>query len=304
MRYVNCNLCGADNWTVRFPSTLKSANQPGVEAFRCTSPDYGEHAQIVECAVCGYVYANPTWEPSDLLGAYETVVDETYAAEREGRELTFQKHLETLEALIGPGDGRTLLDVGAYIGVFVDVAQRAGWTAEGVEPSAWAVAAAQQHGLPVTEGTLDAPHLAGRQFDVVTMWDVIEHVSDPLGELEKAYARTKPGGVVVVHTMDIGSPIAKLLRGRWPWLMAMHIHYFSRRTLTLMIEKAGFRPLRVQADGRYLRMGYLASRVAGLNPTLGRVVNRVVHRFKLAEKPVPINFGDLITVTAVRPYDT
>ncbi len=302
MQYIPCNLCGADNWTVRFPSTLNGTGQPGVEAFRCTSPDYGEHAQIVECAVCHYVYANPTWEPDDLIGAYETVVDETYAEEREGRELTFEKHLAQLEKMIGRGDGRTLLDIGAYIGVFVEVAARAGWAAEGIEPSTWAAQAAQQRGVRVTEGTLDAPHLVGRQFDVVTMWDVIEHVSDPLGELQKAYALTKPGGTIVVHTMDISSPIAKLMRGRWPWLMAMHVHYFSRRTLSLMIEKAGFRPICVRADGRYLRLGYLASRVAGLSPFAGRISLALINRFKLGSHPVPINFGDLVTVTATKPF--
>lgn len=302
MHYIPCNLCGADNWVVRFPSTLNSTNQPNVEAFRCTSPGYGEHTQIVECTVCHYVYANPTWKPNDLINAYGTVVDETYAAEREGRELTFEKHLVQLEKMIGQGNGRTLLDIGAYIGVFVEVAGRSGWVAEGIEPSAWAAAAAQQRGLSVMEGAVGSPHLSGRQFDVVTMWDVIEHVSDPLETLRQAYMLTKPGGTIVVHTMDISSPIAKIMHKRWPWLMAMHVHYFSRRTLTLMIEKAGFQPVRVRADGRYLRLGYLATRIAGLNPIAGKIATAIIGRLGMAKKAIHINFGDLITVTATKPY--
>ncbi|MCA9975209.1 MAG: class I SAM-dependent methyltransferase, partial [Anaerolineales bacterium] len=187
-----------------------------MDAFRCTSPSYGHHPQIVQCRQCGYVYANPRWSEDELIAAYTAVEDDTYVTEREGRELTFRKHLQELEQVTGPGNGRSLLDVGAYIGVFVDVATQAGWDAWGVEPSDWAAAEAQAQGLNVFSGTQDAPELQGRQFDVVTMWDVIEHVDDPLLEMTKAYHRLRPGGMLVLHTMDIDSLTARLMGPRWP----------------------------------------------------------------------------------------
>ncbi len=61
-----CNLCGQDDWRVRFPSTMVTNAQLNVDVFRCTSPDYGSHAQIVECNQCGLVYANPRWSDEDL----------------------------------------------------------------------------------------------------------------------------------------------------------------------------------------------------------------------------------------------
>ncbi|MGB1250838.1 MAG: class I SAM-dependent methyltransferase [Candidatus Promineifilaceae bacterium] len=301
MKYIVCNLCGADNWRVRFPSTLNKASTLDVDVFRCTSSGYGTHAQIVECHECGYVYANPTWEPDELLSAYETVEDKVYVAERAGRELTFRKHLESLETLSGPANNRTLLDVGAYIGVFVEIARDAGWDAIGVEPSEWAVEEGQRLGLPLINGTMEAAELQGKQFDIVTMFDVIEHVTDPAGELQKAYQLLKPGGMIVVHTMDIDSLAAKLMRGRWPWLMSMHIHFFSQRTLSKMLEQCGFEVLRSRSEGRYLRLGYLATRVNGLNSHLGRLVQWGVDKLRLSEAPVPVNFGDLFTVVAIRP---
>jgi 2-polyprenyl-3-methyl-5-hydroxy-6-metoxy-1,4-benzoquinol methylase len=255
----------------------------------------------VTCRRCSYVYANPRWDSAEVLAAYGDVQDTTYAAERAGRELTFSKHLADMERRIGPAQGRSLLDVGAYIGVFVEVAQRAGWNAFGVEPSRWAVDLARTRGLPVLLGTQHAPALAGLQFDVITMWDVIEHVTDPLDELRKAYGLLKPGGAIVVHTMDIDSLTARLMGERWPWLMDMHIHYFSRRTLAAMLQKAGFEVQWSGAQGRYLRLGYLATRVGGLHAGLGRAVLRLVERLDLASVPVPVNFGDLFTVYAVRP---
>ena len=301
MKYVVCNLCGADNWTVRFHSTLNGTNSPVVDAFRCTSSGYGEHAQIVQCHECGYIYANPTWEPDDLLEAYETVEDEVYVAERAGRELTFRKHLEVLEVLSGAPANRRFLDVGAYIGVFVEVAREAGWDAMGVEPSEWAVAEAQRRNVPVIEGTLDAEALQGEPFDMITIWDVIEHFSDPAAELSKTFDRLKPGGIVAVHTMDIDSLTARLMGKRWPWLMSMHVHFFSKRTLTQMLERCGFEVIQTRTEGRYLRLGYLATRVNGLNRQLGRLAQWGVDKFKLSEVAVPVNFGDLMTVVAIRP---
>lgn len=298
MNYVKCNLCGRDDWQVRLPATISPNGVPDVRAFRCTSADYGQHPQIVQCRFCGYVYANPRWPADQLLDAYGSVEDETYVAERQGRLLTFRKHLHALEKHTGPAQSRRLLDVGAYIGVFVEVARAAGWDACGVEPSEWAVKEAQARGLPIIHGTQHAPELADQSFDVITMWDVIEHVADPTAELTHAYQMLKPGGVIAVHTMDIDSLTARLMGPRWPWLMEMHIHYFSRHTLAEMLQKCGFEIIWSGAEGRYLRLGYLASRVGGLNRTLGKWVDSLVRRLNLAELPVPVNFGDLFTIYA------
>jgi hypothetical protein len=302
MKNVPCNLCGNDQWRIRYPATLPSdKEEPDVRAFRCTSAGYGFHAQIVQCEVCGHVYANPVWEDAELLALYGAVEDATYVEERVGRRLTFAKHLQEFEKHTGVAHGRALLDVGAYIGVFVEVAREAGWNAYGVEPSSWAVQEAQRHNLPIMHGTLDTPEVAAMRFDAVTMWDVIEHVADPLGELRKAYGVLNPGGYIAVHTMDIESRMAKLLGERWPWLMAMHIHYFSQRTLAQMLVKAGFEVLWSGAQGRYIRLNYLSSRIGGLNRTAGALADRTFRTLGVAEKPIPINLGDLFTVYARKP---
>ncbi len=303
MKYVPCNLCGRDDWRVRFPETMNNATAPDVSAFRCTSSSYGHHPQIVQCRHCGHVYANPRWDGDELIHAYEAVEDDTYVRERAGRVLTFRKHLQHLEKHVGPADGRALLDVGTYIGVFVEVACEAGWQACGIEPSAWAVSVAAGRGLPVIQGTQETIRQTGRQFDIVTMWDVIEHVDDPAGELDTAFKLLKPGGYVAVHTMDIDSLAARLLKERWPWLMDMHIHYFSQNTLAQMMRAIGFEIVWSGAQGRYLRLGYLASRVKGMNDLAGRIADGLARRLKLTQLAVPVNFGDLFTVYARRPPD-
>lgn len=299
-RYVPCSLCGRDDWQLRFAATHNYHDGFDLGAFRCTSSGYGQHAQIVQCRYCGYVYANPRWVGHDLLEAYTAVEDETYVREREGRVLTFSRHLRSLEQFTGPAAGRRLLDVGAYIGVFVEVACEAGWDACGVEPSQWAVDVARSRGLPVVQGTQATLSVRPDSFDVITMWDVIEHVEDPASELARARDLLTPGGLLAVHTMDIESPLARLMGPRWPWLMEMHIHYFSRRTLSQMLYKEGFTVLASGAQGRYLRLGYLASRLRGLNHSLGSLAQRLSAGLGIDSVAVPINFGDLFTVYACK----
>ncbi len=302
MEHVVCNLCGADAATVRFPSTLKLRQQADIwAAYRCTHSGYGVHPPIVQCRRCGLVYIDPRQEEEAILETYEAVEDPLYVEEREGRVLTFEHHLRPLERLTGPPDGRRLLDVGAYTGIFVEMAARHGWDAWGVEPSRWAVEEAHRRGLNVIQGTTATASLPWSHFDVVTMWDVIEHLGDPLGELRRIYSLLKPGGMLVVHTIDIGSPFARLMGSRWPWLMQMHLYYFDRRTLRTMLEKAGFAVRSIRAQGRYLRLGYLMNRLAALLPWLGRPVEWLVTRLGLRGIAVAVNLGDLCTAYAFKP---
>ena len=271
-----------------------------VDAFRCTHSGYGHHGQIVECRHCGLVYANPRWPSDFVLDAYSAVEDETYVEERLGRELTFRHHLRRMERIIGPAAGRRLLDVGAYIGVFVEVAGAAGWRAQGVEPSSWAAAEACRRGLDVTVGTLATVEWPAESFDMVTLWDVIEHLVDPAAELERARRLLRPGGWLIVHTMDIDAPFARLMGRRWPWLMDMHLYFFSGRTLGRMLSEHGYEVVWQGAQGRYLRLGYLTSRLEGLQSGLGRLTRATVNGLGLREAAIPVNFGDLRTFISRR----
>jgi 2-polyprenyl-3-methyl-5-hydroxy-6-metoxy-1,4-benzoquinol methylase len=301
MEHVACDLCGSNRSKVRFPSTLGDNEGDQLSAFRCTSSGYGQHHTIVECLDCGLVFANPRYDSGEMLAKYEAVEDPLYVEEREGRVLTFERHLRPLEEIMPPGDGRRLLDVGCHIGVFVEIAARHGWDAWGVEPSQWAAWQAQQVGLQVVEGTMATSGFDDGSFDVVTLWDVIEHLEYPSAELREAHRLLKPGGLLVAHTMDLDSLFARLMGRRWPWLMEMHLYYYSRKTLTMLMEKTGLQVLTIKAQGRYLRLGYLATRVAAFSQTLGSALEWSFARLHLNGRAIPINLGDLVTVYARKP---
>jgi predicted SAM-dependent methyltransferase len=194
-----------------------------------------------------------------------------------------------------------LLDVGCHAGVFVEIAAQHGWDAWGVEPSQWAVAQAQSAGLNVVEGTMSTAGFEDESFHIITMWDVIEHLERPMAEVRQAHRLLKPGGLLVAHTMDLDSPFARIMGERWPWLMEMHLYYFTRRTLTTLMEKAGFQVLSIKPQGRYLRMGYLATRITAFSQPLGRAMGWLIQRMGLSQRAIPINLGDLVTVYAQKP---
>ena len=301
MQHVVCDLCGSERYKVRFPSTLESSDKTDLSAFRCTSNGYGRHHAIVECLNCGLVYANPRYDSGEMLVRYRAVEDPLYVEEREGRVLTFERHLRPLEKIMPPGDGRRLLDVGCHVGVFVEIAAQHGWDAWGVEPSQWAATLAQQAGLKVLEATMATAGFDDESFDVVTMWDVIEHLEHPSAEVRQACRLLKPSGLLVAHTMDLDSPFARLMGRRWPWLMEMHLYYFSRRTLATLMEKCGFQVLAIKPHGRYLRLGYLATRVAAFSRPLGSVLGWLFGRLGVSNRAISINLGDLVTVYARKP---
>ncbi len=294
---IPCNLCGAQNFQLVYPSTL-TRDTPTAQDFRCTSAAYGVHPPIVRCNGCGLVYANPRWASAVVQENYSVVQDPIYVQEREGRVLTFTRNLKPFEDLARASATRRLLDVGCHIGVMVELAQARGWEAWGVEPSTWAAEQARARGLNVITGTLAEAKLPENYFDVVTLWDVVEHLTDPRAELDQIHRVLKPGGILAVHTIDIESAFARVLGKRWPWLMEMHLYYFSPHTLGKMLQTLGFEIVRANPQGRFLRVGYLATRIAAYNPTLARWIHALAARLNLLEKAIPVNFGDLFTMHA------
>jgi 2-polyprenyl-3-methyl-5-hydroxy-6-metoxy-1,4-benzoquinol methylase len=267
------------------------------ETFACTSSLYGRYGPVVRCRQCGLVYQNPRVASARVETAYEDVADTQYLDEREGRVYTFSRALDELERYAERG---RLLDVGCHVGVFLEVALARGWIAEGVEPSRWASSYARDRGLAVACGTLRECALPAEQYDVVTLWDVIEHFCDPAAELAEVRRLLRPGGMVGITTMNIDSRVARLLGSRWPWLMQMHLYYFSVRTLSALLERCGFETIAVAPHRRIVRLAYLLSRAERWVPRPVHALQAVVGRLRLAERLVPVDLGDIVTVYARR----
>lgn len=298
---VPCNLCGARNARILYPATLGIAGGlPDLTHFRCTTASYGVHPTIVRCNRCSLTYANPRMAAPLVEQHYSAVDDPLYIEERAARVLTFRRNFEPLARLARASGSPPyrLLDVGSHIGVMLETAEERGWQAVGVEPSAWAAERARERGLHVINTTLARAHLTPASFNAVTMWDVIEHLTDPAADLHRVQRLLKPGGIVAIHTMDVESQLARLMGNRWPWFMVMHLYYFSPDTLGQMLSQSGFQVERVMYQGRYLRVNYLITRIRPFSPPLARLASTVSSRLNFGTVALLVNTFDLFTIVA------
>jgi len=161
------------------------------------------------------------------------------------------------------GSGARLLDVGSGYGYFCKAAQESGWQADGTEISHHAASIAKaDYGLTTFVGTLNDFYErgCGQRYDVLTMFDVIEHVEDPVALLRVAGELLKPGGICVIRTPNLVSIEADVFQNQYHSLKLEHLHYFSGASLCYAMESAGVIPAFVTSESHLLK-GFLGSAV-------------------------------------------
>ncbi|MFH1539163.1 MAG: class I SAM-dependent methyltransferase, partial [bacterium] len=238
-RILFCTLCGSGDTELLHPSTVPEARRATLspDEFLCTGIRYGEHDDILRCDSCGFVFSDSPFTPEQLLDAYSQVVDERYTRERPARMATFRRSMD----LIGRHAERgRVLDVGCYTGFFLEVCRNRGWEVAGVEPSHWAVERARSRGLDIFRGSLHEADFPEKHFDLITLWDVLEHFPNPREAVRLVNRLLRPGGRLFLTTFDISSRPARLLGPRYPMLARAHVSYFSTETLGGLLESEGF----------------------------------------------------------------
>lgn len=261
---------------------------------------------VTRCEGCGGLQRDPLPTPAEMEGYYRDpgYIEGGYfdAPAETGREspetAIFREALEHLEARRRgsglPAAGR-VLDVGAGSGAFLELARSRGWQADGVELSPeLAARAAARSGARVACGDFPAVELPEARYDAVTLWDVLEHTTDPGAFLVRARQLLAPGGVLLVFTIDAGSLFNvagdlawRLTGGRMTSPLELlydkrHNHYFTSATLRRLIERHGLR----------------VERVATHRAHLGRWLSEPASALVLAGAEVI----DLLSIPLGRPY--
>jgi SAM-dependent methyltransferase len=166
------------------------------------------------------------------------------AAERRARHAG--RRLARVRALLGGRLNRRakLLDVGCSRGDFVAAATAAGFEAEGVEPAAQIAAAARAAGRNVHTGLLEAQQFADKEFDAVSLFEVVEHLRTPLALLQECHRILRPGGIMLISTGNGSSWTARTMKARWDYFQtqkdAGHISFFNPQSIALLAGHAGF----------------------------------------------------------------
>lgn len=220
-----CNLCGSE------------------QAFGLHT--FGKR-KILCCASCSLIYTDPA--TVDLHTRY----DDSYSAMIRNDFRLDMPHeeyarlmLQKIGAFKRPG---RLLDIGCGPGVFLAEARRRGWQGCGVELTEGNFRYATEIlRLDVRKGTIEEAGFQDGSFDVITMWDVIEHIPDPSGVLAKIRRLLKDDGLLCIETPNAGSIYRKILGKRWiGFAEPSHIFAFDRKTLAALLEKTGFQTARIE----------------------------------------------------------
>lgn len=224
---------------------------------------------VTRCRSCGLVQTYPQPTPAELDEIYgsdyyaafghDLRLDHSYHALKRSSADAFLRNAETYA-----GCGR-LLDVGSALGDLLIAGKSRGWEVEGLEPNRFAVEQADLH-LPgktlcgnideIAVGDLPWPDAS---FDLITCCDVIEHLRRPDSFLEHARHLLRPGGVVIVTTIDVDCWYSRLLGPRWVHYHRDHLWYFNRRTLGELVRRAGFEIVDVGRARKIFDANYLLS---------------------------------------------
>jgi len=152
-------------------------------------------------------------------------------------ELTRKSYMKVLDLISSKIDGTCILDVGSGKGDFVEAAQNQGFDITGIELSKDAVDIANKFNLPVYNLDFFSDSIRESSKDIVTMFEVIEHVPDPVSFIRRAQAIVKPGGIIYITTPNYNSVDRKILGSRWGAIHREHLTYFTPATLLKLVNE-------------------------------------------------------------------
>jgi len=285
---VDCGLCGSQERSLKFQDGPFS---------------------VVTCTRCGLTYVTPRLSDASLLAeVYNDSYWNSTAAKHHGYTdyradqplylKTYRRRMAVVRRHFAQA-GR-VLDVGCAAGFFLRVMKDEGWQVTGLEPSdairahaADLIGAENVHGELLGEAELDPG-----SFDLITLWDVIEHIPDAVAALKEAKKLLAPGGKLLIETQNVDSRAARVLGKRWQhYKHAEHIYHFNPKTIRNLLDQAGLEILenRAALGGKYVSMGFIAERAGRLHPLLSALLSPLN---LLRNNSVYINLFDEMIVVA------
>jgi SAM-dependent methyltransferase len=240
---VACDLCGSTAAAALLSGPDRVSWRPGT-------------FHLVRCGECGLIYQNPRPTATDIVRFYEgdyhpyiaAIEDEPSALRRWRRRFGMKGRCRLILDRKPPGH---LLDVGCGTGIFLDTMRGYGWQVQGVELNADAARYSRERlGLEVFSGPLEAVSYADGTFDVVTLWDVLEHLPSPRAAMDTFRRILKPDGLLVFRVPNAGSLDARLFGAYWAgWDLPRHYYVFDQASVQRLLRQGGFEVLDVSYGG-------------------------------------------------------
>lgn len=297
-----CNLCGNSALKLLYRGNIGNR---AVDRFS----QYAFFGDIYRCKQCGLVQQKPEHDSQQIaeLLKEEKYLDEEIGKlnmEEKGNE--FRRHLQFMKRFCSL-ENAILLDVGANTGVFLNECLPFTRNLVGIEPSEEASRVCKEKGLNVYCSILENAPITEESCDMVTLWDVVEHLFDPKHDLMVVLRKMKPGGKLFISTHDMDGLFAQLTGKRYPMLMYQHFFHFSPKTLKTMLESCGFKVVASKHFCKSWSVGYLHQLLGKLWPQskwarmLSAVTGPVVHWHFIRSIRITIPIPNFFIMVAERP---
>jgi 2-polyprenyl-3-methyl-5-hydroxy-6-metoxy-1,4-benzoquinol methylase len=261
---------------------------------------------FVRCRACSLEWLDPMPTSAEIDAYYEWAYREgiyaPYAEAHDIRRLIAEHRFGVMRPLARSG---RWLDVGCATGHFLEAAVRGGMAAEGLDVSPGAVERARARGLTAHRARVEE-FQPPAPYDTITAFDVIEHLLDPRGFLDRLRGWLVPGGTLVLTLPDVASIYPRLLmRRHWfYYLPSDHLYYFNPRTITRLLGEHGFAVQRVMPAYKPLTIRYIVPQLRIFNPLLGSAAGLVARLLPepVTSRPWKCFIGEMMAVGA-RPAD-
>ncbi|MEK7615702.1 MAG: class I SAM-dependent methyltransferase [Patescibacteria group bacterium] len=254
---------------------------------------------LYRCQACDLIFVSPLpsqtttlYNKSYFYGAKEGFGYVDYERDKEPMRSAFLKYLDEIEKII-PARG-TMLDLGAATGFFLDLARQRGWKTQGVEISDYAASLARAKGISVATGIVEEQNIPANSLDVVTAWDVIEHVPNPNATLQYIQKILKPGGVLAINTPHGGSALSRILKTHWHLVVPPeHLYFFSPYTMKKILPSLGFEVMMHKKIGKKFTLPYILQMLGNWwkSPAIVKLADRT-QASQLNKIAIPINLYD------------
>jgi len=194
----------------------------------------------VRCRDCGTVFVSPLPPPAVVQATY---LDPEYHGDVSASEERMRAEARARARVLQSRGCRRVLEIGCGAGFFVEALLELGIAAEGVDPGPQAQRAAAR-GLPIHNIWLE-DHAPAEPYDGIAMFEVIEHLPEPVHALAWSHRWLRPGGTLALSTPSASGLPARVLGRRFPMLCPPnHLEVFSRRGVAALLERSGFRAFR------------------------------------------------------------
>ena len=279
-----------------------------------------ERCAIVRCQSCQLMWLHPVptldelqdvygedyfSNPSFLQNSNELLFGYTdYIGERINKQYGYRGLVVEVRKMLGGQTGPERrprwLDVGCGFGYLLDVAFDHGFDVKGLEFNPTAVEKLRaKYTFPVERGGVEALK-ADERYEVISLLDVIEHLREPFGDLDRLRQAMTPGGVLIVSTMDSDSVVSRLLGKRLEDFRRIreHLFFFSRATIQRTLGQTGWETIGIRSIGHTFQVGALLNRTAMIWPLAGRTARALVYPRWLLDANVYLNPGTKMIVFA------